>query len=153
MPFLGSKKLEPWMTERRTMLPSVLSMLVFRSAKPSINAAILHAQTCTDICSESSATAHQGQRMRYCLCKHPLHFLKPCFAWFCLWVVFFLYLMCELGAQLQHPVPPLLHSDAHTPPTLHRAGAQRAVLRQLNHQLDKDFVHGKGGDHLSRCKS
>ncbi|TNN51162.1 hypothetical protein EYF80_038632 [Liparis tanakae] len=53
------------------------------------------------------------------------------------------------GAQLQHPVPPLLHGDAHAPAALHADGAQRAVLRQLNHQLDEDLIHRVGGDDLA----
>lgn len=60
------------------------------------------------------------------------------------------YLVCEVGAQLQHPVPPLLHGNTHTPPTLYRDGAQRVVLWELNHQLDEDIIHRIGSDHLSR---
>lgn len=60
-----------------------------------------------------------------------------------------LYLMCQVGAELQHPVPPLLYGYAHSPPTLHRDGAQRVVLWQLNHQLNVDVIHRVGGNHLS----
>lgn len=59
--------------------------------------------------------------------------------------------MCEVGAQLQHPVPPLLHGHTHTPPALHSDGAQRVVLWELNHQLDVDVIHRVGSYHLPRC--
>ena len=60
------------------------------------------------------------------------------------------HLVSEVGAELQHPVPPLLHGHAHPAPALHRDGAQRVVLGQLDHQLDEDVVHRVGGDHLPR---
>jgi len=65
----------------------------------------------------------------------------------------YFYLMREVGAQLQHPVPPLLYGDAHTSPTLYSDGAQRVILRQLNHQLDEDVIHRVGSDHLSCCRA
>lgn len=63
----------------------------------------------------------------------------------------FSYLMRQVGAELQHPVPPLLHGHAHTPPAVHGDGAQRVVLRQLDHQLDEDVVNRIGGDDFSGC--
>lgn len=59
--------------------------------------------------------------------------------------------MCEIGAQLQHPVPPLLQCDAHTPPTINSDGAQRIILRELYHQLNKDIIHRIGSNHFPRC--
>lgn len=51
-----------------------------------------------------------------------LHFVNPWSACFCLFYFFlFRYLMCEV--QLQLTVPPPLHGDTHTPPTLHWDGA------------------------------
>ena len=61
--------------------------------------------------------------------------------------------MSEVGAELQHPVPPLLHGHADAAPALHRDGAQRVVLGQLDHQLDEDVVHRVGGDHLPRGRA
>lgn len=37
----------------------------------------------------------------------------------CLLYIQCFYLMCEVCAQLQHPVPPLLYGNAHSPPTLY----------------------------------
>lgn len=58
-------------------------------------------------------------------------------------------LMGEVGAQLQHPVPPLLHGHPHAPPALHGDGAQRVVGRQLYYQLNDDVLDAVSSHHFA----
>lgn len=76
-----------------------VSTLFFHSAEPSVTLLF---------CSEWSGMAHQGKR--YCLCKRPLFFVNPRL---CLCASFFFVSWC----LQQLTVLPLLHSDAHAPPT------------------------------------
>lgn len=61
--------------------------------------------------------------------------------------------MGEVGAQLQHPVPPLLHGHPHAPPALHRDGAQRVIGRQLYDQLNDDVLDAVSSHHFSSSSS
>lgn len=62
-------------------------------------------------------------------------------------------LMGQVGAQLQHPVPPLLHGHPYSPPTLHCDAAQRVIGRQLDHQLDDYVLDGISSHHFSSSSS
>lgn len=62
-------------------------------------------------------------------------------------------LVGEVGAQLQHPVPPLLHGHTHAPPALHGDGAQRVVGRQLYYQLNDDVLDAVSSHHFSSSSS
>lgn len=59
------------------------------------------------------------------------------------------YLMGEVSAQLQHPVPPLLNSHSHSLPTLHGYWAQWIIWRQLYNKLNNYVLNSVSSHHFS----